>query len=186
MTDTATVPPPSEPPPRHSPHRSKPHKRFLRKYLGSATARLVAVLAFLATVIGLIDWGWSVYQNTFPEISARDSEADSSFLLPFIIQNKSSAFDMTEVRLTCGVGWFMLQNEQGQTMGLMASLNSGELQTTIAAGHPANFPCDVSPMIQFEKNGTNFFGMHTDLVVAPMKISSMITSVTMKYKNARY
>ena len=73
----------------------KPRPKFLQKYLGSTRKRFVAPILFLAAASGLGDWSWTVYQNTLPEVVARDSEADSTFLLPFIVQNKSGIMAQT-------------------------------------------------------------------------------------------
>jgi hypothetical protein len=72
------------------PARSTSRQKFLQKYLGSTRARIRAAIGFLAAIVGLGDWAWTVYQNTIPDVTARDSETDSTFLLPFIVQNKSS------------------------------------------------------------------------------------------------
>jgi hypothetical protein len=161
----------------------KPHQKFLQKYLGSTRKRIVAAILFLAAAVGLGDWSWTVYQNTLPDVTARDSETDSTFLLPFIVQNKSTAFDMKNVELTCGIGTFFLGNGK-QTMVMVAGLRSSQVNAVIPAGHPVNFPCDASQLVKFEgAKGINIMGLHADLPgVEPMKVTGINTTVSMKYK----
>ncbi len=165
------------------PIKLKWHQRFLHRYLGSTRTRIVAAIVFLAAVVGLSDWSWTVYQNTFPDVTARDSETDSTFLLPFIVQNKSTVFDMKNVELTCGIGAFILGNEK-QTMTMVAGLRSSQVNAVIPAGHQINFPCDASQLVKFEgAEGINIMGLHTDLPgVGPMKVKAISTTVAMRYR----
>jgi len=140
-------------------------------------------VVFLAALAGLGDWLWSIYQNTFPDVTARDSETDSTFLLPFIVQNKSTVFDMKNVELTCGVGAFILGNGK-QTMAMVAGLQSSQTNAIILAGHPANFPCDASQLVKFEGvKGIDIMGLHADLPgVEPMKVKAISTTITVRYR----
>jgi hypothetical protein len=161
-------------------------RQVLHRYLGSAVAKIVALIGFLVAVGGLWSLGallLSAYQNTVPEITARDSETESTFLLPFIIQNKSGAFDMKDVELTCGVGAFILGNGK-QTMFQVAGLVSSQKNAIIAAGHQINFPCDASGLVKFEgAKGIDILGLHADLPgIEPMKVVGIQTALTVKYE----
>ena len=169
---------------RPQPPQIKQHQKFLQTYLGSTRRRIAASLTFLAVVVTLGEWSWSVYQNTFPEVTARNSETDSTFLLPFILQNKSTVFDMKNVELTCGIGTFILGNGK-QTIVTVAGFTSSQLSAVIPAGHPADFPCDASKLVKFEgAKGIDIMGLHTDLPgIEPMKITGIQVTVGMRIPN---
>jgi hypothetical protein len=169
------------PPPQ--PVQSTSRQKFLQKYLGSTRARIVAAIAFFSAVVGLGDWAWTVYQNTIPDVTARDSETDSTFLLPLIVKNNSSVFDMKDVELTCGIGSFVLGNGK-QTMIMVASLISSQKNAIILAGDQANFPCDASGLVKFEGgNGIDIMGLHADIPgIEPMKIMGIHTTIFMRYE----
>jgi hypothetical protein len=165
------------------PTRLERHRQFLRTCLGSTRAWIVAMVVFLAALAALGDWLWSIYQNTFPDVTARDSETDSTFLLPFIVLNKSTVFDMRNVTFTCGIGSFFLGNGK-QTMTMVAQLQSTQHNAMIPAGHQANFPCDASELVKFEgSKGISIMGLHADIPgIEPMRVIGISTTVAMSYE----
>ena len=163
------------------PVRSTRRQRLLQNLLTSTWARLAAAVGFAAGIVGIGDWSWAVYQNTLPDITARDSDTDSTFLLPIIVQNRSTVLDMKNVELKCGIGTFFLGNGK-QTMMMVAGLVSSQSHAVIPAGHPINFSCDASSLVKFEgAKGISILGMHSDLPVEPMKITGINTTVEIRY-----
>ena len=122
-------------------------QRFYKRYFSSWIAKIAAVAVgaspFLITI-------WTAYQNTLPEVGARDTDDNRSFALPFIVENKSSIFDMKDVKISCGFGSFFLEDEYGHTIGMFAKLNTSLPDRKIAPGERANITCDGSRMVSYQ------------------------------------
>lgn len=102
------------------------------------------VIATVAPTIAVA----SAYLDTTAEIAARDAD-DHSYVLPFIIQNKSKFFEMTNVAASCGLTAVALTDQFGQEMYVVGSRGSSETIDPIKAGKQINFPCDFSHVISY-------------------------------------
>jgi hypothetical protein len=127
---------------------------------------------------------WAAYQNTIPDVAARDTE-DASYVLPFVVMNKSVLFDMTDVAITCGFGSFFLQDQAGHTVSMVASLMSSQKDVRIAASQQVNFPCDVSGLIGYEvPMSVRGPRLNAPREPAKLTVTHITTRVTIKYTTA--
>jgi hypothetical protein len=168
------------------PERAKPKTKWQKvqdALFGSTLAKIRTVAATTFS-IGLALWG--AYQNTIPEVAARDAD-DHSYVLPFIIFNRSSLFDMTDVSTTCAFGSFFLQEKRGNTVSMVASLSSSQKNERIKAGKQANFPCDVSGFISYEVPMSSR-GPRVNAPREPARqtITHIDTSITVNYTTAGF
>src|SRR5208282_5303872 len=88
------------------PHPQRTLPPAIRKILISPLSWLVAAIGLVAAVIAV----WEAYQQTTPEIHPGVGDPDPALILPFVIQNKSSIFDLQDMMASCWVPIIVVQD----------------------------------------------------------------------------
>jgi hypothetical protein len=127
---------------------------------------------------------FEVYFQTTPEVNANNSEPYS--LLPFIIKNGSTFFDMTDVKLSCGIESAAYDIGNGVWVGTgMASLFGPNETVPVIHRHGgiASYPCKASDYLHRNIWGDLCVGLATACpdATATFKTSYMCVWIQVDY-----
>ena|SRR5271156_1755237 len=174
----------NRPPPKQTPSRSTtpPHRRWWRGAKWT-TGTIVAILGLIA----------SVYQLTGgppwpadPEIYPHDTADGSSLILPFILRNRSTLFDMKNVSMTCGIDLVAFSDANGHWGGIDSAAFFTGVISIPANSRPVNFPCDASSLLQVRPDGSltirDALSTRPSVFQAPIKIVKMCVWIGGDYK----
>jgi hypothetical protein len=144
---------------------------------------LGAALAFAATVAAL----WQVYTDTIPAATLRQVSPQAPYLMPFLVENRSSIFDMREAKFDCLPTHATVQmvhpNADNPTFGINlfdpVPHDPKDRGVTIINRHPLNYPCDLTNVVVGEQMAMIQNGVPR---VVQTELASVELSFRMTYK----
>jgi hypothetical protein len=163
---------------------------LLRQIIETAWGKfLVACCAFatLVTVLSGFAFFLDIFQKLAPEVHPHDSDSASPYILPFIVKNRSSIFDMKDVYLTCAADLVIYEDAVGHRVvssGFMVGQDS-YLEVIRGDDSPKNYPCDTTAVMHANPNGSLSMGnlmTSPNVVQSELKVVTMCVSIRVKYK----
>lgn len=118
-------------------------KRILG-FLARRGPLLLSILGALAALAAL----FGAYFYAIPEIDANNSEPSS--VLPFIVKNRSRLFDMTNVKLSCGIELAAYEAGDGKWVAVPAPALFGPTKSVPVLhrhGGTIDYPCNASDYV---------------------------------------
>jgi hypothetical protein len=168
-------------PPISSPSQSQPQPHRL---LWRATKWTIATTVSVLGLLAVIDQLWGRPWPTDPEIHPRDSVDASTFILPFVVRNKSM-FSMPDVEFRCGVQLLYFSDADGKT-GIISGAAIASDPYTVPTSPPINYRCNASDLIDIKPDGSvtmrDSLGTMRGVMRAPLKILKMCVWVGGRYK----
>ena len=158
----------------HQPqHQTEAQWQKIRKKLLSPWGLFVELTGLLASLIVF----WETYVQTLPEVSIRDADPTSSYVLLFVVANKSKFFDMDNVKLKCVVEMAVFEDEEKRKFDVGDVIVDADVSIQqIPTDSPVNYPCDASGILRAQSDGAIALG---GLITDANATDSKLTLTTM-------
>jgi hypothetical protein len=154
-------------------HRKEARWQAIGKRFLSPWGFVVGAIGLVASLIVF----WETYIQTLPEIHIRDADPTSSYVLPFVVVNKSQFFDMNNVTLKCVIEMVFFEDEEKHKFGEGGVvLDADVLVKQIPTSSQVNYPCEASGVLRAQSDGAVALG---SLMTAPGAVHSKLTVSTM-------